>query len=81
MYVMEIKMTINEIEKAAFNLTPIEKALLSYKLLESIEKEQVEGYDEIWQKEIDARYKQILENKTVLKNANSVINEAKQKYE
>lgn len=74
-------MTINEIEKAAFNLTPTEKALLSYKLLESIEEEQVEGYDEIWQKEIDARYKQILENKAVLKNANSVINEAKLKYE
>lgn len=74
-------MTIGEIEKAATNLTAAEKALLSYKLLESIEEEQVEGYDEIWQKEIDARYKQILENKAVLKNANSVINEAKLKYE
>ncbi|OGU65013.1 MAG: hypothetical protein A2499_06185 [Stygiobacter sp. RIFOXYC12_FULL_38_8] len=74
-------MTINEIEKAADNLTPAEKALLSYKLLESIDSESSENLDQFWQKEIDDRYNQILKGKAILKNANSVINEAKQKYE
>lgn len=74
-------MTIGEIEKAASNLSPAEKAKLSYKLLESIDTESDENLDQLWKTEIEARYKQFLEDKSILKDAAAVINEAKQKYE
>lgn len=74
-------MTIGEIEKAASNLSPAEKAKLSFKLLESIDTESDENLDQLWKTEIEARYKQFLEDKSILKDAAAVINEAKQKYE
>ena len=74
-------MTLSEIEKAASNLSPAEKAKLSYKLLESIDIESDENLELLWKNEIDARYKQFQDGKTILKDAATVINEAKQKYE
>lgn len=74
-------MTTKEIEKSALKLTPQERAALSYKLLESIDSEEVEEVEEVWQKEIDARYQQILSGKANLKDAELVIKEAKAKYE
>ena len=74
-------MTISEIEKAVSNLSAAEKAKLSYKLLESLEEDSNENLDQLWKAEVDSRYKQIQEGKTILKDAAVVINEAKQKYE
>jgi hypothetical protein len=74
-------MTISEIEKAVSSLSAAEKAKLSYKLLESIEKDADENLDQLWNAEVDSRYKQIQEGKAILKDASAVINEAKQKYE
>lgn len=74
-------MTISEIEKAVSSLSAAEKAKLSYKLLESIEKDADENLDQLWNAEVDSRYKQIQEGKAILKDASAIINEAKQKYE
>jgi len=73
-------MGIKEIEKAALVLSSKKKASLSYKLLESIDSENVTDTDKIWQKEVDARYKQLIKNTAKEKDSESVIREAKSKY-
>ncbi len=74
-------MKISEIEKAALHLPLKERATLSYKLLESIDSENSDNIDEIWQNEVDERYKQIKSGKAKTKKAELVIKEAKAKYE
>ena len=73
-------MRTREIEKEALRLSAKERAALSYKLLESIDSETVRDLDELWQKEVEERYKQITSGSTKLKNAELVIHEAKSKY-
>ncbi len=73
-------MGIKEIEKAALALSSKKKASLSYKLLESIDSENVTDTDKIWQREVDARYKQLIKNTAKEKDSESVIREAKSKY-
>lgn len=73
-------MGIKEIEKAALLLSSKERAALSYKLLESIDSESKEDSDEIWQKEVEARYEQLIQGEAKGKEAELVINEAKSKY-
>jgi len=73
-------MGIKEIEKAALALSSKKKASLSYKLLESIDSENVTDSDKIWQKEVDVRYKQLIKNTAKEKDSESVIREAKSKY-
>ena len=73
-------MRTREIEKAALRLSAKERAALSYKLIESIDSETVKNLDELWQKEVEERYKQITNGSTKLKNAELVIHEAKSKY-
>ena len=76
----EFKMSIEEIEKAALSLTSKEKAILSFKLIESIDSDSDEEVDKIWLDEIEKRYRQILEKNVKTKNADTVIAEAKAKY-
>ena len=53
-------MKTTEIEKAALRLSSRERAALSYKLLESIDAESFTAdADELRQKEVDERYKQL----------------------
>ncbi|MCL6097612.1 MAG: addiction module protein [Bacteroidetes bacterium] len=73
-------MKTNQLEKEALRLSPKEKAVLSYKLLESIDSENFEDIDKLWQKEVEERYKQITSGSAKLKNAELVIHEAKSKY-
>jgi len=74
-------MKISEIEKAALHLPLKERATLSYKLLESIDSENIDNADEIWKDEVDKRYKQITSGEAKTKKAELVIKEAKSKYE
>lgn len=71
----------NEIEKAALRLSSRERAALSYRLLESIDSENIADVDELWQKEVDERYRQLRTGITKGKEAELVIKEAKSKYE
>jgi hypothetical protein len=73
-------MRTREIEKAALRLSAKERAALSYKLIESIDSETIKDSDELWQKEVEARYQQITSGSAKLKNAELVIREAKSKY-
>jgi len=69
-----------DIEKAALNLTAKERAILSYKLLESIETDNSEELDIVWQEEVEARYEHFRTNSYVMKDATTVLNETKLKY-
>ncbi len=71
----------NEIEKAALRLSSRERAALSYKLLESIDSENISDVDELWQKEVDERYRQLTTGIAKGKESELVIKEAKSKYE
>lgn len=73
-------MKTKEIEKAALKLSNKERAALSYKLLESIDAETADDIDKIWQKEVEARYNQIVNGKLKEENSELVIKEAKSKY-
>jgi hypothetical protein len=73
-------MTLIDMEKAALNLTAKERALLSYKLLESIETENREEPDKFWQEEVENRYKEYRNNDYIMKDAATVLNEARSKY-
>jgi hypothetical protein len=61
-------------------LSPKEKAILTYKLLESLEGESSPDIDDVWANEALSRYKQIKEGKDVLIDSELVIREAKSKY-
>jgi hypothetical protein len=70
-----------EIEKTALRLSSKERAALSYKLLESIDAESTADADELRQKEVDERYKQLTTGIAKNKAAELVIKGAKSKYE
>jgi hypothetical protein len=74
-------MKTSEIEKVALRLSVKERAALSLKLLESIDSENISDFDEVWQKEVEERYKQIVNGKAKTRKADLVIKEAKSKYE
>ncbi len=74
-------MSIKEIEEAALSLSAKERAELSYKLLESIDSENIQNIDRIWQEEVKARYDQLKIDTSERRAAELVIKEAKSKYE
>ncbi|PKL84088.1 MAG: addiction module protein [Ignavibacteriae bacterium HGW-Ignavibacteriae-3] len=74
-------MSIKEIEKAALALSPKERAELSFMLLESIDSDEIQNMDKIWQAEVEERYKQLKIGHTERRSADLVIKEAKSKYE
>ncbi len=74
-------MSIKEIEEAALSLSAKERAELSYKLLESIDSENIQNIDKIWQEEVKDRHEQLKIDASMRKDAELVIKEAKSKYE
>ncbi|MBA4406955.1 hypothetical protein C0389_06745 [bacterium] len=74
-------MSIKKIEKAALSLSAKERAELSYILLESIDSEDIQNIDKIWQDEVNDRYEQLKIDSSERRAAELVIKEAKSKYE
>ena len=74
-------MSIKEIEEAALSLSAKERAELSYKLLESIDSENIQNIDKIWKEEVKERYEQLKIDASAGRDAELVIKEAKSKYE
>ncbi|MDP2363773.1 MAG: addiction module protein [Ignavibacteria bacterium] len=73
-------MDIKSLEKELLKLTPREKAIIAYKLLESLDSEDNQDYENVWIEEALNRYNQISENKSLIHDFNSVIKESKSKY-
>jgi len=71
---------IKLLEKELLKLTPREKALITYKLLESLDAGEDRDYEDVWIDEALNRYNQISENKSLTHDFNLVIKESKSKY-
>lgn len=76
----EVDLDIKTLEDELEKLSPKEKAIITYKLLNSLEENESGDIDEIWINEAIERYSQIIYNKDILTDAASVIKEAKEKY-
>jgi hypothetical protein len=73
-------MDIKSLEKELLKLTPREKAIITYKLLESLDTEENQDYEDIWIDEALTRYNQISDDKSLIHDFNLVIKESKSKY-
>jgi hypothetical protein len=73
-------MELKSLEAELLKLSPKEKAILIYKLLESLENDESENIDEIWVNEALNRYYQISEANKNLIDSELLIKEAKSKY-
>ncbi|HMN23227.1 MAG: addiction module protein [Ignavibacteriaceae bacterium] len=73
-------MDIKILEKELLKLTPREKAVISYKLLKSLDTEENQDYEDVWIDEALNRYNQISEDKSLIHAFNLVIKESKSKY-
>ncbi len=73
-------MDIKSLEKELLKLTPREKAIITYKLLESLDTEANQDYEDVWIDEALNRYNQISEDKSLIHDFNLVIKESKSKY-
>jgi hypothetical protein len=73
-------MDIKSLEKELLKLTPREKAIITYKLLKSLDTEENQDYEEVWIDEALTRYNQISEDKSLIHDFNLVIKESKSKY-
>ena len=75
-----VPVDIKSLEKELLKLTPREKAIITYKLLESLDTEGNQDYEDVWIDEALNRYNQISENKSLIHDFNLVIKESKSKY-
>jgi len=75
-----MQMDIKSLETELLKLTPREKAIITYKLLESLDAEENHDYENIWIDEALKRYDQLSGNKKLLIDCDLVIKEAKSKY-
>jgi DNA-directed RNA polymerase specialized sigma24 family protein len=73
---MELKLLESELLK----LTPKERAIITYKLLESLESEEPGDIEDIWVNEALSRYDQIVRSGKFAVDSDLIISEAKAKY-
>ena len=73
-------MELKQLESELLKLSPKERALMTFKLLESLEAEEAGDFEEVWISEALNRYKQISEDGKSLIDSDLVIREAKSKY-
>lgn len=73
-------MDIKSLEKELLKLTPREKAIITYKLLKSLDTEENKDYEDVWIDEALTRYNQISEDESLIHDFNLVIKESKSKY-
>lgn len=74
-------MDLESLEAELSKLSPREKAVITYKLLESLENDESGSSDEVWVNEALNRYYDLVDggNKTAI-DSELVIKEAKSKY-
>lgn len=73
-------MDIKSLEKELLKLTPREKAIITHKLLKSLDTEENQDYEDVWIDEALTRYNQISEDESLIHDFNLVIKESKSKY-
>lgn len=73
-------MDIKSLESELMKLSPKEKAIITTKLLASLDAEVDQDLEKIWLNEALSRYDQLLKDETILTDSDLVIKEAKSKY-
>ena len=73
-------MDLKSLESELLKLSPREKAIVTYKLLESLEKEEADDVEDIWINEALRRYDQITKGGNLTIDSDLIIKEAKLKY-
>ncbi|MBK9097690.1 MAG: addiction module protein [bacterium] len=73
-------MDLKSLESELLKLTPRERAIVTYKLLNSLENEESEDVEDIWLDEALSRYEQIVKTGKFTVDSELIIREAKSKY-
>jgi len=73
-------MDLKSIESELLKLTPRERAIVTYKLLNSLENEESADVEDIWLDEALSRYDQIAKTGKFTIDSELIIREAKSKY-
>jgi len=73
-------MDLKSLESELLKLTPRERAIVTYKLLNSLENEESEDVEDIWLDEALSRYEQIVKTGKFTVDRELIIREAKSKY-
>ncbi|GIK61504.1 MAG: addiction module protein [Ignavibacteriota bacterium] len=73
-------MDLKSLESELLKLTPRERAIVTYKLLNSLENEESEDVEDIWLDEALSRYDQIVKTGKFTIDSELIIREAKSKY-
>ena len=73
-------MDLKSLESELLKLSPRERAIVTYKLLESLESEESGDIQDIWINEALSRYDQIARNIKFAVDSELIIKEAKEKY-
>ncbi len=73
-------MDLKSLESELLKLSPKERAIVTYKLLESLESEESGDIQEIWINEALSRYDQLTQNSKLAVDSELIIKEAKEKY-
>lgn len=73
-------MDLKSLESELLKLSPKERAIVTYKLLESLESEESGDVEDIWINEALRRYDQIAQGDKFTIDSDLIIKEAKLKY-
>lgn len=73
-------MDLKLLESELLKLSPREKAIITNKLLESLENQESDDVEDVWINEALHRYDQIAQNNKLAIDSDLIIKEAKLKY-
>jgi len=73
-------MDLKSLESELLKLSPRERAIVTYKLLQSLENEESGDIEDIWINEALSRYDQLARNSKMAVDSELIIKEAKEKY-
>jgi DNA-directed RNA polymerase specialized sigma24 family protein len=73
-------MDLKSLESELLKLSPKERAIVTYKLLESLDSEESGDIEDIWINEALKRYDQIIKTHKFTIDSDLIIKEAKSKY-
>ena len=73
-------MDLKSLESELLKLSPRERAIITYKLLESLEGEESGDIEDVWINEALSRYNQMVNSGKYAVDSELIIREAKSKY-
>jgi hypothetical protein len=77
---IETGMDLKSLEAELLKLSPRERAIVTYKLLQSLESEESGDIEDIWINEALSRYDQLAGNSKIAVDSELIIKEGKAKY-